>query len=211
MPTRFLLLRHAESTHPHVFNGGETDVPLSPRGERQALAIAPVLATFTPHVVVSSAMRRAVQTARPIAEACAAPLRIEADLHERLVGELQGKSNEESGGLWTETVRRWKEGELDFAPPGAESYLTLQGRVVPVLERLARDYADQTLVVVAHGHVCRTLLLSLLPGMSVAAWDRLKRIDNVGITELEVSGEKWAMRRFNEIPAAVERVNGVEG
>src|SRR3954462_11317054 len=67
--TCVLLLRHAETTHPNVFNGFESDVGLSPRGLRQALAIAPVLAARSPTAVVSSGMRRALETAGPIAEA----------------------------------------------------------------------------------------------------------------------------------------------
>src|SRR5262249_51721409 len=65
VPTRILLLRHAETTHPHVFNGFESDVGLSPRGEREARARAPVLAALGPDAVVSSGMRRALQTAAP--------------------------------------------------------------------------------------------------------------------------------------------------
>jgi broad specificity phosphatase PhoE len=210
MPTRILLVRHAESTHPHVFNGGETDVPLSSRGERQARAIAPILASFDPVAVVSSAMQRAVQTAQPIAEACGVTLRIEADLHERFVGELCGKSHDEARPVWSETVRRWKAGDTGYAPPGAESFLDVQRRAVPVVERLAAEFADQTIIVVAHGHTIRVLLLSLLPGRSAAGWDGVGSVGNAGITELLWAEQGWQLRRFNEIPAAVEAASGAE-
>ncbi len=85
MPTRVLLLRHAESANPLIFHGAESDVGLSERGWRQAKVIAPVLAAQTPDVLISSAMRRARETAQPIARACGLPVRIEADLHERRV------------------------------------------------------------------------------------------------------------------------------
>src|SRR5205823_6065228 len=100
------------------------------------------------------------------AEACGVPLRIEPDLYERRVGELCGKTHAEAGPLWSETVRRWKAGELGYAPPGAESFLDVQGRAVPVIERLAAEFAGQTIAIVAHGHVIRVLLLSLLHGNS---------------------------------------------
>src|SRR4051812_13317991 len=58
--TRVFLLRHAESADPTVFHGAESDVGLSERGERQAHAVAAVLAAHRPTAVVSSAMRRAV-------------------------------------------------------------------------------------------------------------------------------------------------------
>src|SRR5262245_5112108 len=132
MPARILLLRHAETTHPHVFNGAESDVLLSQRGLRQARAIAPVLAEFAPAAVISSGMIRAIQTATPIAEACGVVLRIEADLHERAVGELRGKTHAEAEAVWQETLRHWRAGEIDFAPPGAESFLDVQRRSLPI-------------------------------------------------------------------------------
>src|SRR6059058_5481382 len=90
MPTRVLLLRHAESADPTVFHGAESDVGLSERGKRQAELIAPALAAYRPVTVISSGMRRALATAEPIARACAVTIRIEPALHERRVGKLAG-------------------------------------------------------------------------------------------------------------------------
>src|SRR5260370_36302231 len=86
MPTRVWLLRHAESAVPNVFHGAESDVGLSDRGTRQVQALAKVLAGYGADGVISSGMRRALLTAGPIAEACAVPLRVEPELHERRVG-----------------------------------------------------------------------------------------------------------------------------
>ena len=90
MPTRVLLLRHAETASPLIFHGAESDIGLSERGRRQADAIAPVLAARAPSAIISSGMRRALDTASPIARACGLPLRIEPSLHERRVGALSG-------------------------------------------------------------------------------------------------------------------------
>src|SRR2546423_1254276 len=191
MAARILLLRHAETTHPHVFNGAESDVPLSLRGLRQARAVAPILAEYCPAAVISSGIIRALQTATPIAEACGVVLRIEPDLHERAVGELCGKTHAEAEAVWSETLRRWRAGEIDFAPPGAESFLDVQRRSVPILRRLAAEYDGRTIAIVAHGHVCRVLLLSLLPGKSSAAWEELGAIRNLGIIALSVTRAAW--------------------
>src|SRR5262249_6236792 len=159
-PTRMLLLRHAETTHPHTLNGAESDVGLSERGLRQAQAIAPVLAAENPVAVVSSGMRRAIDTATPIALACGLPLPIEPDLHERRVGELNGQRFDAIAAFWTDVLSRWKNGETSYAPGGGESLDDVRARVVPVFERLAEEFAGQTYVVVAHGNVCKVLLLS---------------------------------------------------
>src|SRR5262249_6084606 len=103
MPTRVFLLRHAETANPLIFHGAESNVGLSERGRGQAEAIAPVLAAQAPDVVVSSAMRRAIETAMPIARACGLELRIEPELHERRVGALSGTPTRQRDGLWPET------------------------------------------------------------------------------------------------------------
>jgi 2,3-bisphosphoglycerate-dependent phosphoglycerate mutase len=201
--TRVLLLRHAETTDPSVFHGAESDVGLSDRGRRQAERLAPLLAETRPAVVVSSAMRRAVDTAAPIAAACGLTLRVEPDLHERRVGALSGTSTQGEDGIWPDTLRRWVAGETDYAPPGAESFEDIRGRVLPVWRRLTQKYEGQTLVIVAHGIVCRVLLLTELPGLGPADWHRLGPIRNLGVNELLWSGAAWEAVRLNEVPGCL--------
>jgi broad specificity phosphatase PhoE len=198
------LLRHAESADPLVFHGAESDVGLSERGRRQAEAVAPVLAAFAPTAVVSSAMRRARDTAGPIARACALPLRVEAALHERRVGALRGTPTGPGEGVWPQTLRRWLAGDTDFAPPGAESFDALRARVLPLWERLTQELAGQTVVIVAHGIVCKVLLLSVLPGYAITDWHRLGPIRNVGISELLGEDGSWEAVCLNEVPPEVE-------
>ena len=202
MPTRVILLRHAETANPLIFHGAESDVGLSARGRRQAEAIAPLLAAHGPQVVVSSAMRRAVETAAPIARLCGLELRIEPELHERRVGTLSGTPTRQREGVWPDTLRRWLAGDTAFAPPGAESFDDIRRRVLPVWQRLTGEHVGQTLVIVAHGIVCRVLLLSLLYGYDVDDWHRIGT-DNVAIHELLHERDTWRALRINELPVEV--------
>jgi 2,3-bisphosphoglycerate-dependent phosphoglycerate mutase len=198
VPTRVLLLRHAESATPHVFLGAESDVGLSDRGRRQAEAVAPHVAACRPDVLISSGMRRALETAEPIARACNLAVAIERDLHERRVGALTGQPMDRDG-VWAETVRRWLAGETNYASPGAESFDAVKGRVLPVWQRLTTEHAGRTVAVVAHGHVCRVLLLSLLAGYSVVDWPRIGPIRNVAINELLGDNSAWQAVRINDV------------
>jgi broad specificity phosphatase PhoE len=199
MPTRVLLLRHAESADPTIFHGAESDVDLSERGRLQAERVAAVLAVDKPSVVVSSAMRRAVATAEPIARMAGVPHRLEPALHERCVGTLSGTPTGLRDGVWPDTLRRWIAGEIEYAPDGAESFATIRRRVLPVWHRLAEELDGRTYVIVAHGVVNRVLLLSLLSQFTVADWHRIAT-SNVGVCELVREAEVWRAVRLNEEP-----------
>lgn len=198
-PTRVFLLRHAESAVPNVFHGAESDVDLSPRGRRQAAAIAEVLARFQPAVIVSSAMRRACETARPIAARCGVPHLLEPLLHERRVAGLSGLPYADND-IWHETARRWSAGETNYAHEGAETFDDIRNRVVPAWERIIDQHAGNSLVVVAHGIVCKVLLLSLFSEWN---WTGLGPIGNVAVTELLRDGPSWTALRVNDLPAEI--------
>jgi broad specificity phosphatase PhoE len=147
-------------------------------------------------------MRRAIETATPIARACGLELQIEPELHERRVGALVGTPTRGHDGVWPETRRRWLAGDTSFALPGAESFDDIHSRVLPVWQRVTTEHAGKTLVIVAHAVVCRVLLLSVLPGYSIRDWHDVRSV-NVAINELLHDGESWRALRLNDLPAEV--------
>ncbi|MGP0068678.1 MAG: histidine phosphatase family protein [Isosphaeraceae bacterium] len=135
--TRVLLLRHAAPAAPHLLHGAASDIGLRERGRQQAEAIGPILAMERPVVVISSAMRRAVETDEPISRACGVELLVEPDLHERRIGGLCG--------------RPYKAGEIGFSTERAESFDSVRCRVMQVWRDLACRFDGETYVVVAQG------------------------------------------------------------
>jgi probable phosphoglycerate mutase len=209
MTTRVWLVRHAETARPDVFHGAESDVLLSARGQRQATALAVVFAELQPDLIVCSAMRRAVATAWPIAEACRRPLRVEPRLHERAVGPLSGTPNRPTDGIWPDTLRRWMAGETSYTPPESESFDDVRDRVLPVWRRLTEDlYPGRRLVIVAHGLVCKVVQLSLVNGYSPADWLAVGPIRNAAVTEFVPTAEGWRTVRLNEVPAPAQLDDG---
>lgn len=196
--TRVLLLRHGETAQPDVFHGAESDVGLSERGRRQAAAIAPVLAAERPAAVVSSALRRARETAEPIAAACGVRLQIEPRLHERRVGSLSGTPASSSNDAWRDVLDRWKAGDVGYASPGAESFRDIQERLLPVWDDLTRRFSGQTSVIVAHGVLIRVLFISLFAQFQPFAWHSIG-ITNVAINELRWDGSVWLAVRQNAV------------
>jgi probable phosphoglycerate mutase len=210
MPTQIFLMRHAETSQPSVFHGYESDIDLGPRGFRQAELIAPLVASYRPSGLVSSGMLRARQTAEAISQATGLPIRVEKDLYERKVGKMQGTPVCGEFGVWPETLKRWVDGETSYTPEGMESFDDIQRRVMPVWERIAHDFQGKSVVIVAHGIVCRVLLLSVLEGYNVADWSRLGRIGNVSISKVVGDGKKWVAERIGYLPEEVQKLNETE-
>jgi hypothetical protein len=48
-----------------------------------------------------------------------------------------------------------------------------------------------------------SLLLTLLPGWSIADWHLMGPVPNVGISELVREGQQWRALRMNELPERV--------
>lgn len=201
------LARHAETARPTVVHGAESDIELGEHGHRQATAAAGWFRDREPTVVVSSAMRRAIDTARPIAQLCRVEHEIEPALHERMVGPFSQKSGEEVDAVWAETVKRWEAGEIAYAYPGMESFERIRDRAVPTFERIAHRHDGGRVVIVAHGVVCKVLLLSVLSGISPADWTRLGRALNLSVSELVSDGRRWRPTQLLEVPPPVLEVN----
>jgi 2,3-bisphosphoglycerate-dependent phosphoglycerate mutase len=210
MVTRVFLIRHGEAARPGVFHGYESDTDLGARGYRQAEALGPVVARFKPDVLVSSNMLRARRTAEAIARATGLSIQIEPLLHERKVGDMQGKPIQGEFGVWPDTLARWMAGETSYTPPGMESFDQIRARVLPVWDRVVLENQGKTLVIVAHGIVIRVILLSVVEGYNAADWPRLGRIANASISEVTESGRApraWQLVTVGQVPDEVRRAH----
>lgn len=204
-PQRVWLLRHAETATPAVFHGAESDVELSSLGHQTAKLCAEWFHERRPDVVYSSGMSRAVQTAAPIAERCNITHRIADKLHERKVGELCGTRFTMHVGPWADTIQRWVVGDTTYTTPGAESYEEIRNRVLSVWNNITSAHANEQIVIVAHGIVCKVLLLSLLKAKGPGEWMNLGRVANLAISELVPDGQYWNAERLLEVPETISR------
>jgi broad specificity phosphatase PhoE len=141
---RFYFLRHGETeTNAQGLVAGSLDTDLTPRGREQALAAARVFAQRPITGIYCSPLRRARETAEPIAGALHLPLVVIAEIAERNWGTLEGQPR----GLRVRGV----------VPEGAETPDAFAQRVLGGLARV------DTLVplIVAHSGVFRVLCRTL--------------------------------------------------
>lgn len=207
LPEAVWLVRHAETAAPTLFHGAESDVELGEHGHRQTAAAVEWFAALKPTVVVSSAMRRAVETAAPIAAGCGVPHLQDPLLHERRVGSLSRQRRDAADPVWEETLARWLAGDTAAAGAGMESFDAVRDRTLPAFRRVVEAHPGGRVVIVCHGVVCKVLLLSLLRGYSSANWLTIGRAQNLSVSELVPDADAWAARQLLLVPPPVAAVN----
>lgn len=194
---RLILVRHgATANNAEGRFTGQSDVPLSPLGVRQAEAVAGALATESLDAIVTSDLARARQTAERIAHRTGAPLELDANLREIGMGAWEGLTFADIQRDYPVEWAQWRERGQFFAPPGGESPDALLARANETLERCRRAHPAGAVLWVTHGgligaFVCRTL------GMALRHRDQLRR-DNAAISELALTEPRAMLVRLNE-------------
>ncbi|HVW37200.1 MAG TPA: histidine phosphatase family protein [Pirellulales bacterium] len=156
-------VRHGESTY-NVEGRlqGQSDEPrLSPLGQRHAAALAAALARLPIEAIYASPLTRAMETARPLADALKLPIETDDRLKEINIGVFQGLLAAEIGDVHPEATARWRSSDADFRIPGGESRRDLMQRAAAAFEAI-REKSHRQVAVVAHGGVLAAALKALL-------------------------------------------------
>ena len=99
-------------------------------------------------------------TAQGIARPHKLPVYHEAALDERSFGLYDGKPPEE---FWKSCRKAHEEYHLHRAPKGGQNYEDLQKQVRPFLERLVKEYEEESCIaLVSHRSTIKTIIVSLL-------------------------------------------------
>lgn len=181
---RLLLLRHGQTAYNATGRfQGQRDEPLDEVGRQQARTTAPVIAGMRPTVLVSSDLRRAVDTARCIADLTGLPLAVDAGLREINLGTWAGCTAEEAAALFPDEYAAWAGGE-DVRRGGGETYPEVADRAAAVLEPLLAGLEpDGLAVVVTHGGTTRSVVGRML-GLPPEGWHALGGVRNCEWVEL---------------------------
>jgi len=168
---RLLLIRHAATdwTAQGRFQG-QTDIPLSPHGRRQATALAQRLMAETLHMLYASDLQRAWETARAIAAPHALPVHAEPRLREMAFGRWEGLTYAEMQQQDAQSLAAWERDQLHSAPPGGETLLQMTQRVRAAYVSILLAGQDKTVGLVAHGGPLQLLLCRALGLPPQAYW-----------------------------------------
>jgi len=168
---------------------GRADPPLDETGREQASRLGAVLGPRNPSLVVASPLRRAVQTAQPVADEAGLTVTTDQCLVDRDYGPWTGAPEESVAARW---------GSVDNAP-GVEPALVILVRAMTGLNAIADRCQDGVVVAVSHDAVNRQVLAACCPDLGDPG--SIPQ-DNGCFNTLERRAGNWTVVAVNQIPPA---------
>ena len=146
------LVRHGETEWSRSGqHTSTTDLPLTARGERQAIALRGLLAFVRPVLVMTSPRQRAIRTVELAGLANVARVEVDEDLVEWSYGEYEG--------ITTPAIRETQPDWTIWSgvTPGGETAEQVRIRADRALARIRDALREGPVVAIGHGHMSRVL------------------------------------------------------
>ena len=154
--TQILLIRHGQSEgNAEGRFGGHTATPLSARGARQALATARTLTTESITHIYSSDLKRATETAEPLAKLARLKIKTSEAFRERDVGVMEGLTFEDAAQNHPDQYAALLRRDFEHVLTGGESYRQLLDRAWKKLDEIILLHKGGKIAVFSHtGTIC---------------------------------------------------------
>ncbi len=195
---RLFLVRHGQS----VWNDekriqGQQDIPLGDEGRKQAIALGERLKGRQFQACFSSPLKRATETAELILKASgnSIPIITLPELMERNFGDWEGKSIDDLQLLFPNDFSQWLAAHQIPAPPNGESMDELMKRVERGLDQILAVKEGNVLVVGHSGSIKAAICIFFR--LPLSSFVRM-RIDNAGLTILEIEDGRIRLIQFND-------------
>lgn len=229
---------HAARSDRIALDARDVDIPLSPRGEKQAVALGDWFGVLNscarPDVLLASPYVRARATAEIFRSRWdtdnALPICLDERLREKEFGILDGLT---TGGVATihpdQAEFRRILGKFYHRPPGGESWCDVIFRLRSVMDMIALHHPGRRVMIVAHQVVvlCLRYVIENMTEEQILAIDADGDVANCSITEYRrdgnaASGDNLILTRYNavahlegdavaDVTAEPERTPGVRG
>lgn len=223
-PQRVWIARHGESAGNVALMAAEAqgghwievahrdaDVPLSPRGERQAAALgdwfAHQPAEERPTVVIASPYVRAHRTAEIVLEHAGlsdVPLLVDERLREKEFGVLNRMTKAGIAALMPDQAAlRQAIGKFYYRPPGGESWCDILLRLRHLWSTLQQEHNGERVLLVCHSVVtlCYRCIIERLSEQQLLEIDRNHAVANCSLTsyvqKADAGKTAWQLQHFN--------------
>jgi probable phosphoglycerate mutase len=191
-----LLIRHGENEYTRTgkLAGQLPGVHLNETGHKQAQALAARLSQAPLKAIYSSPLDRAMETARPLADALKLEVRLCEGVREIDCGAWSGRSLKQLARtkLWVDVQQR--PSRMQF--PGGETFLAAQTRAVQAVEQLARAHPKDLVAAFTHADVIKLVVAHYL-GQPLDLFQRLV-VSTGSITALHLGQGQPALVKLND-------------
>ena len=195
-PMTTLLLRHGQTPlSAEKRFAGIGDIPLTETGVLQAKAAARVLADAGVEAIVSSPLRRCLDTAAEVAAVTGLDVRVEECFRETDFGEWEGLTFAEAKEGWPDLMDRWL-ADPPVAPPGGESFADVYRRVRTGLDKLLVRYRHRKVLIVSHVTPIKLLVRHCLQAPPLALYRM--HLDTASLSTID-----W----YDDGPAVLKSLN----
>ena len=203
--TELILIRHGETDwNMDQRIQGHMDIALNRAGLAQAAAIGRRFDGDKIDVLVSSDLRRAMQTMAPIAEGRDLPVLPDQRLRERHLGILQGKTRDEAQRLTLAAYEVFRSRAPGAELEGGESLNAFAKRVLDALADLTETHRNKRIVAVTHGGVL-DIAHRHATGTALEA-PRTFTIHNASINTFRVDGSQLILVDWGDISHLPDRL-----
>jgi broad specificity phosphatase PhoE len=214
---RIILIRHGHTAW-NVSEGrgqrfrGTVDLPLADNGLAQARTTACRLAGSHLTAVYSSPLQRAARTAQILAEPHGLAVQSMPGLGSMDYGDWAGLLRADVARRWPDLYRQWRTDPFSVQIPGGDSLTDLRDRAVgAVREILARHTDGETIVIVSHQVVTKTLICTLMGLPNPAHWHVRQDLCNLTCFDYDATSDEFILVRLNDachLDPALPRISG---
>ncbi|OPL16099.1 MAG: hypothetical protein AVO39_06535 [delta proteobacterium MLS_D] len=157
---KLILVRHGQTQWNHEKRvQGTSDIPLNALGLTQVERVAEALSAESIDAIVSSPLKRAVQTADAVNRFHRLPVTIDNNLAELDQGDFEGRTFSDLLASHTDFLKQWASDPASVTMPNGESLADLQRRAWRVVESLPASAG--TVLLVSHNFTIMTILCKI--------------------------------------------------
>lgn len=212
---KIYLIRHAEAKgNLYKRFHGQFDSNLTPFGRAQLVPLEEYFKDKSVDNVYASDLKRAVSTAKAVADVKGLEVQKIKELKEIHMGILEDASEWEVENIHGEVYKKYKNDPVNFTIPKGENLIDATNRVYNAIEKLAISNEGKSIAIVSHGKMIDCFLRKI-QNIGLEEKISLGWCDNVSVTTIEYKEtfeilELFKRTSYLENPFTSEKWNTVD-
>lgn len=193
MTKNFYLLRHGESTYNVAgrIQGQSDDSVLTENGRCQAEEAATRLEGKNIEIIISSPLKRAIETGKIVSNTINAPMIFDSRFIEVNIGVIEGMYYEDVMKKYKSAYQEWQSSNttnIGMHFKNGESKIDVRHRVFEALNHYAENTKYQNILISGHGIILNQALMEL--------GEEQQNIPNCAIIHLKYDNKRWSFAGF---------------